>query len=67
MALLFARVVIIITRQFEAAEHPLHQEGFLPLARLPWLGLVGSVDAINRLLQEPAYQFIGRFENGRPH
>ena len=67
MALLFARVIIIITRQFEAAEHPLRQETFPPLARLARLGLVGGVHAIHRLLQEQAYQFIGGFENGRAH
>ena len=35
------------------------------LAVLSGLGLVMGIDPLDRLLEEPAYQFIGRFEHRR--
>ena len=67
MALRLARVVIIRALQFEVAENPLHGDGLAALALLPGFCLVGGVDALDGLLEQPTDQGIGRFENGGAH
>lgn len=67
MALVFARVVKVVPAQPETAKHPLHPDGFLALVNLPGFGLVSRINALGRLLEQPADQAIGRFENGSAH
>src|SRR2546422_386509 len=53
--------------ELETAKNPLYSDGFLALENLPALRLVRRVDAIGRLLEQPADQIVGRLENGRTH
>jgi len=65
MPLLFAFVVVIIALQRERTKHALHLRADPPLVVLARLGLVGSVDFVRGLLQQPAHQRIGRLEEDR--
>jgi len=61
------RVVIIRALQLEVTENPLHGDRLPALADLPSLGLIGIVNALDGLLQQPADQGVGRLENGGAH
>jgi hypothetical protein len=67
VALILAGVVVVIPLQMEAAEDALHPDGFPTLARLSGLGLVTGIGPIRRLLEQPADQGVGGFENRRAH
>ena len=67
VALILALVVIVISLQLEAAKNSLNPNRFAALARLSGLGLVLGVDSVGGLLEQPADQRIGRFENRRAH
>src|SRR5207247_863672 len=67
MAPVLARVIIVIPSYRKAAEDPLRLDGFPAFAHFPGFGLVGSINAVGRLLKQPANQVISRFENGRAH
>ncbi len=51
MALVLARLVIIVPAQIEAAEDTLHPDRFSPLAALSRLGLVMGIAPLGRLLE----------------
>jgi len=61
------RVVIIRALQLEVTENPLHGDRLPALADLPSLGLIGIVNALDGLLQQPADQGVGRLETGGAH
>lgn len=67
MPLLLAGVIVVIPRQRKAAKNPLHFKGGPALAVLSGLGLVTGVGLIGGLLEQPADQGIGGFENRRAH
>jgi len=67
VALILARVVVVIPLQPEAAENPLNLNRFPSLARLSGLGWVLGVNPIGGLLEPPADPRIGGFENRRAH
>ena len=67
MPLVFARMIVIVAVQREAAEHALHPESLSAFAHLAGFGLVTAIDPVSRLLEQPADQLIGRFENRRAH
>ena len=67
VALILALVVIVISLQLEAAKNSLNPNRFAALARLSGLGLVLGVDSVGGLLEQPADQRIGGFENRRAH
>ena len=58
-ALGLACVVIIRALQLKVAENPLHGDRLPALAQLPGFGLVGLVEALDGLLQQPADQGVG--------
>ena len=51
MALLFARVIIVVALHLETAKNPLYADSFPALVNLPRFGLVTCVDALSRLLE----------------
>src|SRR5258706_15782283 len=67
MAMRFTRVIIVVAAQFKAAKNPLYPKGFLALVNLPGFGLVSRIDALGRLLEQPADQAFGRFEKNGAH
>jgi hypothetical protein len=60
-------MIIIIAAQLETAKNSLYPDDFVALANLPGFGLVSRVNPLGRLLEQPADQLIGGFENGRAH
>ena len=66
MSLLHSAMVVVVTVQREAAEHPLHREGVAALVGLARLGLVSLIDSVDRLLEEPPDQLIGGLEDCGP-
>ena len=67
VALILARVIVVIPLQREAAKNPLHPNRFPALAHLSGLGLVADIGTVGGLLEQPADQRIGGFENRRAH
>jgi hypothetical protein len=67
MALLFAGVIIVLATEDEAPKHTVHPEGLPALAHLSWLGLVGRIDPVGRLLEQTFHQCVGRLEDGGAH
>jgi hypothetical protein len=66
MALLLARVVVVVALKIEGAEEALDLEGGPSLALLPGTGLVGGVQPVGGLLEEEADDAGGGLEDGRP-
>ena len=62
MALLFARMIVVITVQWEMPENPLGSNSVPALALFSGLRLVSGVDPVDGLLEHPAHQLIGRPE-----
>lgn len=67
VALILARVIIVVPLQLEAAEDALHPDGFPALARLPSFGLIAGIGPVRSFLEQPADQGIGGFEHRRAH
>ena len=67
MPLIFKRLIIIVAAQGKTAKDPLYFKGISALAYLSGLGLVGFVETVHRLLEQPPNQLIGRPENRRAH
>src|SRR5208337_3067813 len=67
VAFLPAGVVIVVASQREAAKNALDLDGLPPLADLTGLGVVGRIDAVGGLLEQPADQAVGRLEHGGAH
>jgi len=65
MALVLARVVIVIPFQLEAAKDALHRQPFPALANFSRLGLIDCLRAIHGLLEQPPDQRLGRAEYRR--
>jgi hypothetical protein len=59
MALLFARMIVVVTLELEVPENALGVDPFSALALFSRLGLVGAVNPIDGLLEHPAHQIIG--------
>ena len=62
MALLFARMIVVITVQWEMPENPLGSNSVPALALFSGLRLVSGVDPVDGLLEHPAHQLIGALE-----
>lgn len=67
VALILARVIVVIPLQLEAAKDALNPDGFPALANLPGFRLVASIGLIGGFLEQPADQGIGGFEHRRAH
>ena len=67
MARRLPSVVVEVTVEFEVTKNPLYTDGFLALENLRGFGLVHRVDALGRLLTQPADQIVGRLENDCTH
>src|ERR1039458_5730176 len=67
VSLFLARMVVIVTLQWEGAKDALQLQGVPPFPMLPRPGLVGDIQAIGGLLQEESHQRVGGLENGRAH
>jgi hypothetical protein len=63
---LLAHVIIVIPFQDEMTKDALHLKFFPALADFQF-GLVGGVNPIGRLLEEPRQQIVGGFEDGSGH
>lgn len=66
MPLLFSGIMVVITVEREAAEHSLRVEGVAALVDFAGLGLVGLIDSVGRLLEQPADQFVGGLKDRCP-
>ena len=62
----FADVIVVIPLQDKGAEDAIDRYGLPPLALFSGFGLVGSIDLLDRSLQEKPHQRRGRFEQGGP-
>src|SRR2546425_1186773 len=67
MALFFALVIIVVAAEPKTSEDSLQLNTFPTFSNLPGFGLISRIDALSSLLEQPAHQFIGRFENRRAH
>jgi len=67
VALILARVIVVIPLQPEAAKDSLHRDGFPALATLPGFGLIAGIGPVSGLLEQPADQGVGGFEHRRAH
>ena len=67
VALILARVIVVVPLQLEGAKDALHPDGLPPLARLSGFGLVAGIGPVGGFLQQPANQRIGGFEHRRAH
>ncbi len=65
--LLLARLVVVIPLHREAAKNALHLQRDPLFADLTGLGLVLGIGLVGGLLEQPADQRVGGFENRRAH
>ncbi len=63
----FSGMVVVVTLQSEGTEHPLDLQRLTALAPFTRLGFVSGVDPVGGLLEQPADELVGGFENRGTH